>query len=547
MTKAFLPLLQNNIRVMFGVSKDFKQRRKDIALYVLLAVLVLPILAAISVGIYYFAKSASIEMIASTLSSVMFASEVMVLFFGVMSAVSMLFFAKDTEMLMALPATGLDIFLSKFITIYLLHVGLALLLQLPIILAAGIGAAITNVGYYILGFLGSALTPFIPLFVIAIIAIPLGYVVSYFKRNNILGTIIVLLLFGVVFGGYYYLIFTVQSGLQGGNFDVAKVESAIKIMSYIIYPNTYLANSMVTSGLEAFKNFAIFFAIIVGLATITIGISAVLYKGSARRGLESGSKSGKKSKENEVKSISLSLLQRDFKTCLGDTSSAINYLLGLVLPPIIMVMVSFIYGGGGMPEEAGDAPLNCVAASLALIFGCGMNYFAIVAFSREGRQIDVLKMLPVQSKTIVGQKAMLANVYTIVVGVILLASMLIAKVFYLTALLLFVILLIGGSAINILVMYYDLKSPNFVWNTNKELFKNNSKSLISMGFSFPLVIAAIGGIICFETIYGSNFPNKIIRSCLSLLPATVIVIVYLGIAVFGVYPKLNKMYEEIEI
>mgnify|MGYP006922498095 CR=1 FL=1 len=30
MTKAFLPLLANNFKIMFGLSKDFKQRRRDI-------------------------------------------------------------------------------------------------------------------------------------------------------------------------------------------------------------------------------------------------------------------------------------------------------------------------------------------------------------------------------------------------------------------------------------------------------------------------------------------------------------------------------------
>ena len=103
-----------------------------------------------------------------------------------------MFFAKDNELLMSLPVTGLDIFLSKLTTIYLLHLGLALLLQLPIILTIGIGAAIKNAGFYILGVLGSFLTPFIPLLAITIIAVPLNYIISYFKRNNIIGTIAVL-------------------------------------------------------------------------------------------------------------------------------------------------------------------------------------------------------------------------------------------------------------------------------------------------------------------------------------------------------------------
>ena len=137
-----------------------------------------------------------------------------------------------------------------------------------------------------------------------------------------------LLLFGGVFAGYYYLIFAFQKGAQSGVLDMNAMQEAMKIMSYIIYPNTFIATSMLTTGLTAFKNFAIFFAIIVGLATISVLLSAFLYKSSARRGFESGSKKVLKEKDNEVKSITSSLLTRDIKSCLGSTASAINYLIG---------------------------------------------------------------------------------------------------------------------------------------------------------------------------------------------------------------------------
>lgn len=545
MTKAFVPLFANNFRVMFGLSKDYKQRRKDIAIYAVLAALMLPVLILVCVGVYYVSKNATPDMLVSMISSIMFASEVVVLFFGVQSSISILFFAKDNELLMALPVTGLDIFLSKFLTIYLLHLGLALLMQLPILLVMGIAVGIKSFGYYILGLLGSVLTPFIPLFILTIIAVPLGYVISYFKRNNLVGTILVLLLFGGVFAGYYYLIFAFQKGAQSGVLDMNAMQEAMKIMSYIIYPNTFIATSMLTTGLTAFKNFAIFFAIIVGLATISVLLSAFLYKSSARRGFESGSKKVLKEKDNEVKSITSSLLTRDIKSCLGSTASAINYLIGLVLCPIIMVMLSLIYSGD--TAMTGDAPLNSVAVSLAFIFGCGMNYFSIVAFSREGRQMDVLKMLPVSSKKVVNQKILLSVCYTIAIDIVLLASMFIAKINYVTILMLFICVLIAGSSTGIFGIYFDLKSPNFVWNTHKELFKNNSKSLTSMALALPLMIFAIAGNICFEVVFAEAFSDVAIRSFMGMLPAFILSIVYASLAVLWVYPKLEKMYECLEI
>lgn len=545
MTKAFVPLFTNNLRVMFGLSKDFKQRRKDIAVYCLLAVLILPVLVFLCVGVYYISKNATAEMIVGMISSIMFASEIVVLFFGVQSAISLLFFAKDNELLMALPVTGLDIFLSKFLTIYLLHLGLALLIQLPIVLVLGIAAEIKSFSFYFLGLLGSMLTPFIPLFIVTIIAVPLGYVISYFKRNNFIGTIFVLLLFGGFFAGYYYLIFAFQNGAQSGAIDMEAMQNAMKIMSYIIYPNTFIATSMVTTGLTAFKNFAIFFAIIVGLAAISILLSAFLYKNSARRNFEGSSKKALKAKDNNVKSVTSSLLTRDLRTCLGDTSSAINYLIGLVLPPIIMIMMSLIYGNN--PQMGGDSPMICVAASLTFVFGCGMNYFAIVAFSREGRQMDVLKMLPVQNKIIINQKILLSCGYCLAIDLILLVSMFIAKINYVVVLMLFISVLFAGFATSVICIYFDLKSPNFVWNTHKELFKNNSKSLISLVLALPLMIIAIVGIICLDVVFASKINDEIMRKFLGLLPALICSIGYACLAIFWIYPKLEKMYECLEI
>ncbi len=543
MTRAFLPLFTNNLRVMFGFSKDYKEKRKQIIIYVALCVLVLPLLVLLSVGVYYVAKNSDIVMLSSLISSIMFASEVMVLFFGVMSALSLLFFSKDTELLLALPATGLDIFVSKFVTLYLVHLGFALLLQLPVILVLGIGASIKSIAYYIIGFIGSLLTPFIPLFIITIIAVPLGYLVSYFKRNNIVGTIVVLLLFGGFFAGYYYLIFAIQGTATDGSINMENIKVAMDIMSYIVYPNTYIAAAMLTTGVEALKNFGIFFAIIAGLAIISIGLSAVLYKRSARSGLETGVRKNGKKKENEIVSVDKALLTRDFKSCMGETASAFNYLLGLVLAPIIMVMLSIVYGQGAYPLGV----VNSCAALIATMFSCGMNYFAIVAFSREGRQMDVLRMLPVANRKIINQKIGLAMCYTIAINIILIISMIIARLHYITIIMLAIIVILGGLATNVMCIYSDLKNPNFTWNNTKELFKNNSKTLMAMLFGLPLVLVAFIGSLISSVVLSNYFKSEIIANIVGLAPALLVAIIYVGVALQVYYPKLDKLYECLEI
>lgn len=161
--------------------------------------------------------------------------------------------------------------------------------------------------------------------------------------------------------------------------------------------------------------------------------------------------------------------------------------------------------------------------------------------------MDVLKMLPVSSKKVVNQKILLSVCYTIAIDIVLLASMFIAKINYVTILMLFICVLIAGSSTGIFGIYFDLKSPNFIWNTHKELFKNNSKSLTNMALALPLMIFAIAGNICFEVVFAEAFPDVAIRSFMGMLPAFILSIIYASLAVLWVYPKLEKMYECLEI
>lgn len=549
MTKAFFPLFKNNLRVMFTMEKDKKLKRKAILMYALLAIALLPMLG---IGCYlvYMLISSFMNLLPSEqfnatlsqmVSSIMFMSEIIVLFLGLFTTISILFNSKDSEFLMALPVKPLDIFLAKFATIYLLQLGLALTIQLPTLLTIGIAAKIQNVAFYILGLLGSVLTPFVPLFVISIIAIPLEYIISYFKKNNIIGIIVALLLFCGFFAGYYYMIFVLQkSMIEGGSMDIATIQSVAKILEYIVYPNKFLSMAMFSNGVQALKNFCIFLAIIVALSVICVLLSAVLYKGVARRSFESGASGKTKQKDFKEKSPIKALLLRDIKTCFGDTGMAINYLVGLVMPPILIcIMGASLSGIEGASTASSITPIS-------LIFGSGINYFAIVAFSREGRQIDLLKTMPASSRTIIGQKMLFANIYTVLVSTIIMASMFVAKLDFVYVLMQYAIILLLGFAINIIAIYRDIKMPNFTWNNPKELFKNNMKALVPMLLTMPMVIFQMACLIGFEFFLPKYVTNHLLYSFVLLLPTLIAAMVYLLIALLVYYPKLEKTYNMME-
>lgn len=554
MTRAFFPILKNNFRVMFAIGKDKKSKRKAIAMYSLFALAFLPLFGLIGYMIYnvinllmQVMSGEQLNIVLSQLvSSTMFASEIMVLFLGLVTTISLLFNSKDTELLMVLPAKPLDIFLAKFVTIYLLQLGLALLIQIPILLMVGIVAKIKISAYYILGILGSFLTPFIPLFVISIIAVPCQYIISFFKRNNFIGTIVALVLFTAFFGLYYYLIFAVQNSAISGGMSTEEIQNILKILEYIVYPNKFLSASMFTSGIQELKNFSIFLAIIVVLGLVCILLSSVLYKGAIRRGLESSAKTNAKQKDIKEKTPISALILRDVKCCFGDTSMALNHLVGLIIAPIIICIMGVTFPTMTEAESDGMLQVASSISCVSIIFGCGMNYFAIVGFSREGRQIDLLKTMPVSAKIIINQKLVISCIYTFLIATIIVISMLIAKLNFVYAFLEYIILLFAGNAINIIVLYRDIKNPNFVWNNTKELFKNNFKSLISMLLSFLVLIVQMVCLIVFPSLMPNNI-NESLYSLAVLAPTLIVSLLFLIVAMCVYYPKLKKEYNTMEM
>lgn len=125
--------------------------------------------------------------------------------------------------------------------------------------------------------------------------------------------------------------------------------------------------------------------------------------------------------------------------------------------------------------------------------------------------------------------------------------MIIARLHYITIIMLTVIVILGGLATNVLCIYYDLKNPNFTWNNTKELFKNNSKTLMAMLFGLPLVLVSFVGSLISSVVFADYFKNDIISNIVGLVPALLLAIIYVGVALQVYYPKLDKLYECLEI
>lgn len=491
-------LLKVNLRQIYAIPKDDKERKKAIGKYACIGVSAM-ILLAIVCALLYFMVSMIVKqmgddkLLGSLIAGSMTGVQFFVLINGFITYMSVMFYSKDNEILMSMPIKPMSIYLSKFTVIYLTHVVVAALMFIPIILVVGIVAKITSVTYYVIGLFAILITPIIPLFIISLLALPMAYIVKFMRKHRALSIISVLILFVGAFIAYFFLIMSLTK-INAETNDIFKgLINIFTVMGTIMYPNVILADAMIATDISILTNFLIYLGIVVGLAAISLWLSVLLYKKAVPKFMEVGVTKTKAKTIVKANSPIGALLKSEWKLISRDMTSVINYIMGIILTPIIVCIMIF---GGGVADTVNDLPLILQGLILVIIFCIGSNYLAILPISREGTQYFYIKTLPIKPKDYLISKVIIANVYSIAIIVIVAIIYLIRGINPLYVGLYAIDTFMLSMGFNALSMSRDISKPNFYWTNNKELFKQSSKiyvpAFISIGFVIIIVVMMVG-------------------------------------------------------
>ncbi len=452
------------------------------------------------------------------LSVVLFAVQLLILFFGGIATLNYLYFSKDNQLLSSLPIKTGVVFSVKFTMAYLSELIISAVFTLPILFTFGITSAIlgysVGAGFYILAVLSVFLLPILPLLLISLLSVPLMYIISFLKKRNVAKAIVsivfALLLIGVYFA---FMMMSMSTGDAVGDGEVAsdlilndRMVSLLGGGAKVGILNICFVKALV--GENAFVNFIIYFAGLVGIFAISVILSSLFY----RRGLAvlmeegSGSKHKKKNKKSNravAYSFRKSFFIKDLKTILGTTQLLVGMIIGIIFAPLLVVF----FGGsimGGIELEEGEVftvvnelfSVGFVTYVVA-VMGASTNSFAMNAFSMEQKNFAVLKTLPIMPKDVVISKLIISNVSPLLMSLFAAIAYIATSRFHnvLIGFLLFIALAITGVATSSLSLYYDLKSPKFNFNNITELTKNNKKALkpmlVNLGVGFVYFILGI--------------------------------------------------------
>ena len=187
------------------------------------------IFAGIVIGLY-LALSRMFAMLglqvnASFLTFALVGCQAVSFVFGIANIITTLYLSKDNELLMVLPITFNEIFLSKILVLYVSDLIFSLTYLLPVFVGLGILGRL-GATFYLAALLLMPILPIFPLALASIFSIPLMMLVRFLKKHLVLSVVVLLTIVAIVFVGYMEIITDVS-----GAFNIAdkQIESGLKI------------------------------------------------------------------------------------------------------------------------------------------------------------------------------------------------------------------------------------------------------------------------------------------------------------------------------
>ncbi len=473
---------------------------------------------------------------AQVIALILLISQGISLAFSIGHVISTLYTCKDNEMLICLPVTPNQLFISKIILIYLKELAVNVMFWLPVFLVignlGGFGAS-----YYLSIPIVLLLLPVLPLVIGSFISIPIMQFIKFLKKHVVLTIILLLLLVSVLLWGYISLV-----GNFVENFDVTnkhletgmKLNKSLKKIGSKIYVLFQIALAMLS--FSKWFYFPIFIAICLAIMAITVTIIRPFYFKIAMSSTENTTKKKYKKKDFKNRSVFTSLIFKEIAHVFRSPSEVFEYFLFTLLMPFIV----FSYDKLLMSITVNQAGINMIAGShlmVVAILAMLSNLVSSSTISRDGSNFYTSKIVPVNYYTQMFAKLTFNAIFTIsAIVVTAIISCFIYPAWQ---------IIIGSIAVIFAAVGHiawsidmDIKNPTVNMQGNEQASvtgKNTPKSLIC-----GLVIGFIMGMIIIMTSGNKSSP----------LPYIILVALSVAFAVYRVYTlvlRINLAYDKIEM
>ena len=532
-----LKLLRLQIDNKYDFFKSNKRKTfKSFGGYAVIAVL-------LYIGVFYLARQIISYLtlnINREFLTILFASlQGVALIFGIASVLNHLYMSKDNELLIVFPVTFNQLYLSKILILYISELIFNLVYITPIFLAIGtigLNAGSISWVYFLSVFIMIPILPIIPLAVAVIISIPSMYVIKFFRKRQLLASIVIISLVVVGFYLYMKIVPTIT-----GAFNIAdkqlengfKIKAAIKRIGSNIPLYFWLSNGLFTVGNLYYDAIWLLGSLV--LFVICTILIKPFFRSIVLSYNEATQIKGRK-KEFKTRSVFSELLITQFRLLLRSPSYVFEYLLFPILMPIFTIAYDKLLFPIAV-NEMGKALIVASHLLVVAIIAFISNAVSSTAISRDGGMVYFVKSSPVSFY----KQTFVKILFNIIINfsAILLTTILclIVKIADPTVIILTGLVVFIFSIGHICQSFdWDLRNPLLKWYDSSEvttLSKNTTKCVV-LGIGISFILFAIMAVMYHNLVVGF-FINLFIG------------IIYSLSRIYLLYYRIEYYYNEMEI
>ena len=409
-------LAEISLRNLFGFNefrftKDKKKKSRYLMMgvlwFMLLFMLVSYVCAACGGLIFMGAGELAPALLAVCVSVIVF-------FFTMIKAGSVLFDNRAFETQIALPVEVRAIIVSRFLSMYLTNLFMGMLVMLPGMAVYGLMEK-PEITFYLYGLAGSLFLPFLPLTAASAVGAMITFIGSRWKTRsgkNLVMILLTMLLVCVILAGSF--------GLSNGMSRMDERDLEEKLLQFMpalragiqrIYPPALWLSEAMTEG--KLSLLLLFGAVPLAVFAVFLEVLSPFYRKICSLLSEGGSRShtGYSSKAMKVKSPLRTLTERELRRYF----SSVVYVTNTMVGELMMVFLAVAIGVVG--KEGVDGFLGVegvVERALPVLLGMmpAMMPLTACSISMEGKQWWMMQTFPVPEKILMGSKV-LANMLVV--------------------------------------------------------------------------------------------------------------------------------------
>lgn len=381
-----------------------------------------------------------------------------------------LFDFKDFDFLMSLPLKFTTAVLSRLALLYLINLPATLIIMIP---SGIVYSLFTNwdTGAVLLQIAGALLLPMLPITAAAVAGILVAFISSRFRHSK---TVNIILIFGAVL--CFMAVSTFGGGKENSTAFGHALDSLVKVYPpAVLYKQAAWDKNIISALLYLLLSLGGFGALALLVGRKFIYLNTALLRKSAGRAYKAGKIKGG--------TPFLALYEKEMKRYFSSVNYVVNTGFGMVILTVLSVVQLFLPSAKIDTLLGGSGTLELLKGYLPEIvsFCVAMTYISASSISLEGKNLWLLKSLPLSAKKIF-QSKMAVNLtmtvpFVLIDGILLSIGM---GLNYKESAILLIFPICVSLFTSVSGVYFNLLLPKLDWNTEIAVIKQGMAALVAL-------------------------------------------------------------------